>query len=263
MPIARQQPRERRDHARADGAGDPAVQAPIVLVEIALVAAEQLVAADPREDHRDVLARELRHEVGRDERRVGDRLVHVPDQIRQQRRHVRLHDDLVMIGAELLGHLPRVRQLVVELRAGRALEPDRIGLDRLRAVTTHERHDRARIDAARKERADRHVADHLVAHRALELGAHGLDPLLLAAAAVDLRRQAVVAVLAHLAALRNQRRARLELAHPLEDRVGCADVAHRQVLRERSRIEARLERPGTARIALASEANISSRPSRR
>jgi hypothetical protein len=39
------------------------------------------------------------------------------------------------------------------------------------------RHDCARIDAARQEGADRHVADHVLAHRAAELGTHQLDPV--------------------------------------------------------------------------------------
>ena len=75
-----------------------------------------------------------RHEVGRDEGGVGDRLVHVPQQLRQQRDDVRAHDDLVVIGAEQLGDAARVRQLVVEALGGAALEADRVGLHRPVAV---------------------------------------------------------------------------------------------------------------------------------
>ena len=112
------------------------IHAAVVLVEIARVAAEQLVAADAGQNHGDVLARELRDQIRRDERRVRDRLVHVPDQLRQERGDVGLHEDLVMIGAERLRHLARVRQLVVQLRAARTVEADRIRLHRVLAVAT-------------------------------------------------------------------------------------------------------------------------------
>ena len=80
MPVARQSARDRIDHAAAQELRYPLVAAAIVLVEVAVVSAEQLVAADARENHGHLLARELRHEVGRDERRIRDRLIHVPDQ---------------------------------------------------------------------------------------------------------------------------------------------------------------------------------------
>ena len=99
--------------------------------EVAAVAAEQLVAADARQDHLDVAARELADQVGGDEGRVGDRLVHVPQQLRQQADDVGLDDDLVVLGAEQLGHAARIRQLVVELLGGAAFEADRVGADRL------------------------------------------------------------------------------------------------------------------------------------
>ena len=106
----------------------------VVIAEIAPITAEELVATDAGQDHRHVAPRELRHEIGRDERGVGDRLVHVPQQQRQQRDDVRAHEDLVMIGAEQRRDLPRVRQLVVERFGCAAVEADRVGLDRSLAV---------------------------------------------------------------------------------------------------------------------------------
>ncbi len=102
--------------------------------QIAPVAAEQLVAADAGEDDRDVAARELRDQVGGDERGVGDRLVHLPEQLGQKRRDVGPDEDLVVLGAEALRHLSGVRQLVVIVLGLAAAEADRIGLDRAIAV---------------------------------------------------------------------------------------------------------------------------------
>ena len=89
-----------------------------MVAEIAAITAEQLVAAHTGEDHGDVAVRELGHEVGGDERAVGERLVHVPQELRQQRDDVRPHEDLVVIGAEPLGDPARERQLVVEALGG-------------------------------------------------------------------------------------------------------------------------------------------------
>ncbi len=59
-----------------------------------------------------------------------------------------------MIGAVALGHRARVRGLVVVAH----VEADREGLDRLVREPRHGRDDRARVDAAREERAHRNVA---------------------------------------------------------------------------------------------------------
>ena len=80
------------------------------------IAAEQLVAAVARQRHGDVLARQLRHVVGRDRGGVGERLVEVRDQLRDDEpRLERREDQLRVIGAA--GGRPRlgVRGLVVRL----------------------------------------------------------------------------------------------------------------------------------------------------
>src|SRR6185295_5663289 len=83
-----------------------------------------------------------------------------------------------MLGAKLLSNDARERQFVVERRARAALEADRIRLHRPARVLAHERDNRARIDATAQERADRHIAHHLVAHGAFHLGANLLAPAL-------------------------------------------------------------------------------------
>jgi hypothetical protein len=75
-----------------------------VLAEVAPVAAEQLVAAHAGQNDLDVLARKLRHQVGGDEGSVRHRLVHVPQQFRQQPHHIGLDHDLAVLGAEQLGN---------------------------------------------------------------------------------------------------------------------------------------------------------------
>ena len=80
---------------------------------VGVVAAEQLVAAIARERHRDVLARQLRHEVRRKQRHVGKRLVEMHDQLVEQLFEIRRDRPLAMIGLEQRRHLARIRQLVV------------------------------------------------------------------------------------------------------------------------------------------------------
>ena len=147
MPVARQplaQCRSRPAYRRRQ-----ALEVPLVMVaEVAPVAAEQFVAADARQDHRHVAPRELRYQVGRDEGRVGERLVHVPEQPRQQRDHVGPHDDLVVLGLEKFRHAARIRELVVVLVRRCSLEADGVGAYRPVAVRGHEADHRARIDAA-------------------------------------------------------------------------------------------------------------------
>jgi hypothetical protein len=71
-----------------------------VIAEVAPIAAEQLVAADAGQDDGDVATRKLRHQERGDERGIRDRLVEMPNELRQERADVRLDDDLVVIRAE-------------------------------------------------------------------------------------------------------------------------------------------------------------------
>ena len=75
-----------------------------MIAEVPAIAAEQLVAADAGQNHCDVAPRELGHQEGRYERAIGYRLIHVPQQPRQQRDDIRLYDDLAVLGAEQLAH---------------------------------------------------------------------------------------------------------------------------------------------------------------
>jgi hypothetical protein len=78
----------------------------------------------------------LRDQIRGDERGVGDRLVHLPEQLGQKRRNVRPDENLVVVGAEALRHLSGVRKLVVVVFRRAAAEADRIGLDRTIAAAT-------------------------------------------------------------------------------------------------------------------------------
>ncbi len=69
--------------------------------EVARVAREDLVTAHAAQDHGEPLARRGTHEVGGDAGGVGDRLIHMPDQLREQIHDARLQDLLVIVGAEL------------------------------------------------------------------------------------------------------------------------------------------------------------------
>ena len=96
-------------------------------------------------------------------------------------------------------------------------------------MARHAADHRTRIDTARQECADRHIADHLHSHRFGNLLAHTLGPLRLGDSVVDLLRQAPVAPLAHLPRLDRQQRGGRQLAHALEDAMRCGDVAQMQV----------------------------------
>ena len=130
-----------------------------------------------------------RHEISRDERRIRDRLVHVPQELRQQRDDVGLDQDLVVIGAEPRRDRLRVRQLVVEVVGVAAAEADRIGLHRAAAVLRHQADDGARVDPAGQERADRHVAHHLHPDRFLESRTDPRRPVVDARRAIDRARR--------------------------------------------------------------------------
>src|SRR2546423_5041363 len=154
--------------ARAQGLHDPAAQeareareaAPFGVGDVARVSGEQFVSAVAGEHDGDVLARELRDHVGRDGGRVGERLVEVPDEFVNDVADVRRDDELRVLRAETLGGEARVLQFVVAVFA----EAYREGLDGSVGVARHQADDRARINAAGEERAERHVRDQTYAH---------------------------------------------------------------------------------------------------
>ena len=79
---------------------------------VARVAGPQLVAAVARQRDGDVLARRLRDVVGRHRGRIGERLVEMPGQLRQQIDDVGADDLLVLLDAEMPRDRPRVLELV-------------------------------------------------------------------------------------------------------------------------------------------------------
>ena len=213
------------------------VAARIVAPQVAPVAAEKLVAAHAGEDHLHVAARELRHQIGGDEGRVGQRLVQVPHQPRQQAHDIGLDDDLVVLGAEQPRHLARVGQLVVQLLCGATLEADGIGLDRPRRMARHRRHHRARVDAAGQEGTDRHIGHHLAVHGAVDAAAHALGPFGVVGCGVRARGQAPPAPLPNLPVLHRQQRGRRQLADAGKDAGRRRHVAQVQVVGQHRAVE--------------------------
>src|SRR5688572_31166060 len=85
-------------------------------------------------------------------------------------------DELVVVGREVARGETRVRKLVEAVLA----EADGEGLDGARRVARHQADDRARINPAREERAERHVRDETHAHRLVQERAQLLYQLALA-----------------------------------------------------------------------------------
>ena len=157
---------DRQRQRAAEPAGDAARAGPsarrarcsALLDAVPRVAGPQLVAAVAGQRDGDELARRLRHVVGRHRRRIGERLVEVPRQLRQQRSTmsgVTVQRDGTR-SRDAARRVSRVRELVVAPRGrsrptivtgGRGARLDHVG------------DDRGRVDAAGEERAERHVAD--------------------------------------------------------------------------------------------------------
>ena len=131
-------------------------------VEVARVAAEQLVAAIPREGHGDGTPRQFADEIHGDRRRIGERLVEGGDQPVEHRVDVGTNDELGVLGAKRGRDGGRHRGLVERV----LVEPDGEGLD-APAASRHEGDDGGGIEAAREEGAERHLR--------LEVGIHGVD----------------------------------------------------------------------------------------
>ena len=97
---------------------------------------------------------------------VGDRLVERPDRARQQIRDVdRIHDQRVMLGAEVPRYARGVLRLVVSTRD---LEADRERPHGAIHETCHERDHQARIDAPGEEGTERDVAHQATANGVTE-----------------------------------------------------------------------------------------------
>src|SRR5205823_10432855 len=97
VPVTWQSPQKGGGDAVAEPARESAIETVVVPAEVSPVASEQLVTADSGENDGHVLPCELRDQVGRDERSVGDGLVHVPQELGKQTRDVRFHQYLSVI----------------------------------------------------------------------------------------------------------------------------------------------------------------------
>ena len=188
---------------------------------VARVSAERLVAAVAVERDRHVLARQLREVEAGDRGGVGERLAVVAHDLRDDLDRVGPHDELVVVGAEQLGDLACVRQLVEVV----VIEADRERLHRAAARLRHRGDDGGRVDAARQEGSERHVGDQPAARR----GADVLeDRLVQLARVLDLELAGVVeppvAVERELPVARAPACAPAEACAPREDRERRGDV---------------------------------------
>ena len=190
------------------------------------VAAEQLVGSLAGQGHGHVLARELAQRQESERRQVRERLVQVPGELAQiVRARLVLELELVVLGAEGVGHPPGVRQLRV--LSG---ETDRERLHRLAHVPRHESDDQARVQAAAQHRAQGHVAHQPQADGLVELVEQELGPLLRRERAVGRRSGEVPPALDPHAPVRDHEPlAGLELANVTERRHRARDVAQHQV----------------------------------
>src|SRR4051794_15170178 len=138
-----------------------------------------------------------------------------------------------MLGAEMLRDAARVRKLVVR----RLAKTDRERLYRLRQMAAHQRDDDARIEAARKERAERYVRNEAARHRFVELRRE----LVLGGALVERCRilpfERPVAAERDPAVAIGEVMRRRDLLHVSEDAAGIRHVAVRDVRADRRMIE--------------------------
>src|SRR5262249_13188517 len=106
------------------------------------------------------------HERRREDRAVGERLVHVLEDARERLEEDALRDRLLDVSrAEVRGDLAGVARLV----EGALLEADRVGPELVLAEEAlRERGDGRAVDAAREEDAERDVRAEADPHRLLE-----------------------------------------------------------------------------------------------
>ena len=155
----------------------------------------------------------------------------MPRELRQQIRDVGLHDLLVLPHAEMARHGARVLELVERV----LVEADRRRHDAVGAARIgHRGDDGGRVDAAREERAERHVADETQPHRFGDERLELLQILILARGiAVAGERQIPVAAHRHAAALGHQQMRRRQLEDPRVHRLRRRHVLKRKVGVER------------------------------
>src|SRR5439155_475781 len=94
-------------------------------------------------------------------------------ELREEGRSIRPYDQLVVLGAEAGRDLARQ----IDLAVARLLEADREGADRLDPELVHERDDRAGVEPAGEEDAERHVAHQVALDRRTDRVSELLLPL--------------------------------------------------------------------------------------
>ena len=88
-------------HPRAEGLGRARVTRGRADAEVAGVPSEQLIPADSGQCHRDRTARDFRHQIGRDRRRVRERFAHRRHDARQQLDRIGTEPFLCVLGAKV------------------------------------------------------------------------------------------------------------------------------------------------------------------
>src|SRR5438067_1551016 len=209
----------------------------IVTAEITAIASEKLIPAYAGKDDGHFPARELRNQICRYECRVGDGLVHMPEQARKERHDIRTDKDLVMVRLKTLRNPARGRKLVVIGLGLASLESNGVSLDGTVAVRGHERDDGARVDPSRKKRTDGYVADHLESHRFFEARARSGHPVRCRARSIDIVRRPPVTPLLNASTRGDQQCRCRKLAHASKHRLRRGHVAKRQIGAQCRRIE--------------------------
>ncbi len=167
--VRQHEPERPEKRAQPAGAMRPVAQRLLVPG----VAAEELVAAVAREGDRHRLPRELGHQEVGYRGRVRDGLVeHRGDRV-EDLLDPGMQHQLRVVGAER-GRDRARRRGFVELLFG---ESDREGPHAPRGVAAHQRDDGRRIQAARQERAQRHLGFQVRGDSGVELRAQRLDQL--------------------------------------------------------------------------------------
>ncbi len=238
---------ERPQRAAARAAENPPRAVLGQVEDVAPVAAEDLVAAVARERHGHVLAGHARDEQRGHARGIGERLVEEPGQRVERQLRVGLQTCRVVHGVQARRGALGDRQLVEGLLA----EAHRAEHERVGAAAGHGVGDRARVDAAGEEAAERHVADELLAHRGVER----LEDLRAARRSAQLvAGELPVALDAQRAVLQDQHARGRQALHALPGGLGPADPALDEVVEQRARAQAPRQFPaGEQRLGLAPE----------
>src|SRR5438270_9544264 len=157
-------PRERLQNAVPDALRHAPEQARRCVCLMEVVAGEKLVRSLSAEEDLHLLTRLAADEIGGNDRRIRNRLIETPDELRQQLSEVGLQDELAIAGAELLRDEARVMHVARARLLQRGIVgtvSDRVTANRFRRHLRGRGEDTARIDAAAEEDPERHVADEM------------------------------------------------------------------------------------------------------